>query len=105
MKQEEIERALRTEKTVTPSPDFAHRVMRAVRAEADANRGLEFPWRWLAAGLAACAALIAAGVMTGARGVELDALSLSPAAIQATMLVPVSLAVSFLLVWWSRRLA
>ena len=103
MKPNEIERAMRTDTTVTPSPDFADRVMRAVRVEADTTRGLEFPWKWLAAGLAACAALIVAGFLAGARGVDLDAAS--PATTQALTILPMSLVGTLLLLWWSRRLA
>lgn len=102
MKPTEIENAMRAQKTIAPSADFTDRVMRAVRAEADAHSGLEFPWRWLVAGLAACIALIVVGVLTGARGLDLGAASTG--AMQAVVLAPLSAAGSLALVWWSRRL-
>ena len=57
---DELDRILSTERSVTPSPDFAHSVMRAVRHEATAPPAIPFPWRRMMPIIAAAAVLIVA---------------------------------------------
>jgi hypothetical protein len=110
----EIERILRDEELIEPSPWFARRVMEAVRREAApaaAPAPIAFPWRRWAAGLAACGALIAAG----AAGLSSSAGELRPpplslddpllaAAASGLGWTVAALAGTYLLTWLARRL-
>lgn len=62
-----IERILRADDHLEPSPGFSLRVMAAVRREAATPAPIPFPWRRFVAGIAVCGALIAAGAVTLAR--------------------------------------
>ena len=44
MNQETIDRALGDDRRITPSPDFARRVMRSVQTEAAERQSMSFPW-------------------------------------------------------------
>ncbi len=55
---DELDRILSTERSVTPSPDFAPSVMRAVFYEATAPPAIPFPWRRMMPIIAAAAVLI-----------------------------------------------
>jgi len=55
---DELDRILSTERSVTPSPGFAHAVMRAVRHEATAPPAIPFPWRRMMPLIAAAAVLV-----------------------------------------------
>lgn len=57
----DIERVLRAEEPMEPSPGFSWRVMESVRREAAVPAPIAFPWQRLLAGIAAWCALIAAG--------------------------------------------
>jgi hypothetical protein len=60
MRDDGIHRALRDDPGVQPSPDFAARVMGAIRQEVDRQEALRFPW-WLAlGGVTAVIALVVA---------------------------------------------
>lgn len=113
MRPDEIDRALREDRTLTPSPGFSGTVMRAVRQQAETREGLEFPWLRLAAGLATCAGLTVCGVVimlagsgpppvdTAALISTLERSALAPAMAWAST----ALVGSYLLGWWSLRLA
>jgi len=100
MSPNEIERALRDDRTIAPSPEFAGRVMRVVRQRADEREALAFPWRRLAPGLALCAAIVAVGLVGGAPPLRVES-----TLAQAVTWIPSVLAGSYALVWWSLRLA
>ncbi len=55
---DELDRILSTERSVTPSRDFAPSVMRAVRHEATAPPAIPFPWRRMMPIIVAAAILI-----------------------------------------------
>ena len=61
---DELDRILSTERQITPSPGFAHAVMRAVRDEAEAPPAIPFPWRRMMPLIAAAAVLIVALVIS-----------------------------------------
>ena len=115
MSTEDLERALRRDRMLEPTGEFTARVMRAVKAEADAREGLAFPWRRLVAGLAACAAIAAAGaiaieVLGGGRPHPIDVEAIAGALERSGLLpalvwVSVALAGSYFVAWGSMRLA
>ena len=75
MKQDEIDRILGEDPTVTPSSGFAESVMDAVRREAEGPEPLSFPWRRVAPGLVVCSVGIVAaaiGAVSGPVGAETD---------------------------------
>ena len=57
MNANEIERALRDDRTIRPSAEFASRVMGAVRREALDPGSIAFPWRRALPGMIACCVL------------------------------------------------
>ena len=57
---DELDRILSTERQITPSPGFAHSVMRAVRHEAEAPPAIPFPWRRMMPLIGAAAVLVVA---------------------------------------------
>ena len=65
MNQGEIDRALGNDQRITPTPEFAARVMGVVRREVREPEALGFPWRRLLPGLTACAILTLAGLLLG----------------------------------------
>ena len=108
MNQGEIDRALGNDQRITPTPEFAARVMGVVRREAREREALGFPWRRLLPGLTACAILTLAGLLLGtpAPASQLaPAWMLDPAMAQAMVWVPMTLLCSWVLVWGSMRLA
>lgn len=108
MNANEIDRALREDHVITPSPDFAARVMVAVRRQAVEHEALEFPWRRLFPGLAACVVAAVAGVIWGTPpeipSVVTRAMQ-DTAAIQAVTWISMALLGSWMLVRTSLRLA
>jgi hypothetical protein len=108
MNANEIDRALREDRTVTPSPDFAARVTIAVRHQAGEHEGLAFPWRRLLPGLVACTAVAVAAVILGGAP-EIPAavtrVMQDAAVVHAATWIPMSLLGSWMLVWTSLRLA
>lgn len=108
----EIERILRAEELVEPSPWFSRRVMESVRREATAAPApIEFPWRRWLAGIAACGALIAAGaaaLSSSAGEPRLPALALGDPALAAVASglgwTLAALAGTYLLTWLARQL-
>lgn len=60
---DELDRILSTERQITPSPGFAHAVMRAVREEAEVPPAIPFPWRRMIPLIAAAAVLIVAALI------------------------------------------
>jgi len=115
MNPKDIERALRGEPELTPSIDFAARVMRGVWREAETRQAIPFPWKRLLLGLAACAALTSAGgSVLWLRGEALppvmDSQAIAAAAERSGLLpaltwVPTVLAISYGLAWGSLRLS
>jgi len=108
MNANEIDRALREDHVITPSPDFAARVMVAVRRQAGEREALAFPWRRLFPGLAACTVAAVVGVIWGTPSEIPSAVTRimqDTAAIQAFTWIPMSLLGSWMLVWTSLRLA
>jgi hypothetical protein len=101
MKDNDIERALRSDPGVTPSADFTGRVMVSVRQLAREREALTFPWRRLATGLSLCA------VVTGAGLPELQATSGAVMESWLAVALPwlaAALVLAFLPAWWSFRL-
>jgi len=68
MNPEDINRMLRHEPRIRPSPGFTARVMDAVRMEDAQSRAIRFPWQVLAAGLTAAAGLTVIALVAGAAG-------------------------------------
>jgi|GEM_PF-1762471 len=107
----EIERILRAEEIMEPSPGFSLRVMESVRREAAVPAPIEFPWQRLLAGIAAWCALIAAGAAAlSSSAVELrlpalrwddPALTAAASGLGWTM---AALAGTYLLSWFARQL-
>lgn len=107
MHDDEIERALRSDPGLTPSPGFTGRVMVSVRHAAREREALAFPWGRLSAGLAACAVVTVAAPLLGPRP-ELRELSRAAADLQLVSAAPwlaTALVLAFLPSWWSLRLA
>lgn len=103
MNPNEIERALREESTITPSPDFTGRVMRAVRDRVAQQEALAFPWRRVLPGLIACVvltlvSLFAIPIDSGARS-SVQQAALAAAAAWLMM----ALTGSYALVWGALR--
>jgi hypothetical protein len=113
MKPLDIERILRDDPEITPSPDFAGRVMRTVHRDIELRGGLGFPWARLATGLVTCAVLTIVGVVISVlRGDPSPAIlehlaraAEQPAMVTALVWIPTSLAGAYALVWWSMRAA
>jgi hypothetical protein len=113
MKPLDIERILRDDPEITPSPDFSGRVMRTVHRDIELRGGLEFPWARLVTGLAICTVLTIVGVVISVmRGDPAPAVlehlartARQPAITTALVWVPTSLAGAYLMVWWSMRAA
>jgi hypothetical protein len=110
---DEIESILRTaEPDLLPSPGFTRRVMESVLREAARPAPIPFPWLGLLGGVAASAAVIAAGtariaaLSRGAAELHLPALAAGGAAPMANALGWALAAVggSYLLTWLARRL-
>ncbi len=115
MSTDELGEVLRGERRLTPSADFASRVMRAIEAEATAREGLAFPWRRLVVGLVACAATAVAGAIAievrgegGPPSIDLEA---TIGDLQRSGMFPalvwmsVALAGCYFVTWVSMRLA
>ena len=113
MNLDEIDRALREDRTIAPAPDFTGRVMRSVRQKADEREALAFPWSRFAWGLGTCAVLTVVGVIAAwlsggsalaAPDVLVEVLERS-SLVAALAWVPTALAGSLALVWSSLRFA
>ena len=108
-----VDRALLDERRIEPSPDFASRVMLAVRLHADGGGGIEFPWSRLVPGLGACVVLAVLGVVAvslrGTPSPELAETMSSPLAsaglAAASAWVSIILSGTYALVWGARRVA
>ena len=105
MNHDAIDQALRHDREITPSLDFARRVMRSVRHEAVHRQGLPFPWPLLAGGLAVTAGLTLAGVLTGEMPSEIALAEPFRYLAPALGWLSTTLAGSLGLVWWSLRFA
>jgi hypothetical protein len=108
MNTNEIDRALRQDEMIEPSPIFASRVMGAVRRQVSDQEALAFPWSRLLPGLGACAAVtVAAFLYTPPLAIPAavtEALR-DPVLLQAATWVPTLLIGTWLLVWGSLRLS
>jgi hypothetical protein len=108
MNANEIDRALREDPAITPSPAFAVRVMGAVRRQAAEHGALSFPWRRLIPGLAACAVVtvvsLALAPPPAVPEVVVRAIE-HPAAGQTASWVTIFLLGTWMLVWFPLRLA
>ena len=95
-----IDRALREERSLEPSPYFVSRVMRSVRDEADTTQAIPFPWVRVALGpgFAGLMLLLLLGTSAGS----------APAWSQAVVLTVetacVTMAGTFAMIIWSVRL-
>ena len=98
-----IDEALRQEPSVVPSPAFAARVMRSVRAEADATQAIPFPWGrlGLGLGLAGLVLLLAPTVEAG----PTLAWAMDPVVSLAAQWVSLTTAGTLAVAVWSFRLA
>ena len=65
MNPDDIDRALREDETVTPSPEFAARVMRSVRHEAEDLGAIAFPWSRVVPGIVVCTIVLIVGIVAG----------------------------------------
>jgi hypothetical protein len=63
MTPDELDRILSVEDSLEPSSGFTANVMESVRQDAADRHRRHFPWLWLAAGLTACAVMLAAGMV------------------------------------------
>ncbi len=97
-----IDRALREERSVAPSPQFAARVMRSVREEADATQALPFPWIRFGLGLALAGLVLL--ILLGSSAGSAPAWTVTPAVARTVEVVSVTLTGTFALVTWSLRL-
>ena len=108
MNAKEIDRALREDETIEPSPIFASRVMGAVRRQVADQDAIAFPWSRLLPGLVACAAVTAAAFLY-TPPLEIPgpvmAMLRDPLLLQAATWGPTLLIGTWLLVWGSLRLA
>lgn len=113
----DIERVLRAEEIMAPSPGFALRVMDFVRQEAAVPPPIEFPWQGLLAGIAAiaaiaaCCAWVAAGsaaLLSSGVELRLPALRWDDPALTAVASglgwTLAALAGTYLLTWFAREL-
>jgi hypothetical protein len=108
MNPNDIHRALREDREITPSPEFAGRVMRAVRQHTDESEALSFPWRRLLPGLAVTALLVVAGLVMGPPSIDSRAMAetLNRIALrQSAAWIPMTLVGSYALVWCSLRMS
>ena len=108
MSSDDIDRLLREDRNIEPSPYFAGNVMRAVRRSVDDRAAIAFPWKRLVPGLAVCVAAIVAGAIGGAPGIPPEVASRAAenlARFQVVTWVPAAIAGTYLLVWWSMRVA
>jgi len=108
MNANEIDRALRGDRTIAPSPEFASRVMGAVRRQVGEREALPFPWRRLVPGLLASAAVtIAALLFLPPPTIPESVASLlrDQAVAQSLTWVPVGIVGTWALIWSSMRLA
>jgi hypothetical protein len=98
----DIERALQDDSGVTPSADFAGRIMVSVRQVAREREALAFPWRRLVTGFALCAVVTVAGLpgLEAASGAAMESWT-----VVAVPWLSAALVVAFLPAWWSFRLA
>ncbi len=108
MSEDLVDRALREERPIAPSPQFADRVMRRIRLEADRRNAIAFPWRRFAPGLAASALLVALAVAAAAlRGEPFpEGIEPAPGRLAAgAAWLSMALSGTYALVWGARRLA
>jgi hypothetical protein len=108
MNPNEIDRALREDRGIAPSPAFAARVMGAVRRQADDREAIAFPWLRMLPGLVASLVIVVATVILAPppeipRSV-VQVLE-NPAFVQAATWVPMGLLGTWLATWLSVRLA
>ena len=100
-----IERALREEPAIEPSPEFAHRVMRSVRGEASARQAIGFPWGRLGLGVALSAAVLFLGPLPALPGASALSWAASPGVLQAAQWLSLALAGSLATALLGTRLA
>jgi len=110
MRPDDIERALREDDAILPSPGFAARVMRAVREEAEDLGAIRFPWMRIIPGLVVCVAAIVVGLVSGKPAFDsglVEASSAVSRAISSTAVVATlaPLLGSWILVRFALRLA
>jgi uncharacterized membrane protein HdeD (DUF308 family) len=108
MNANEIDRALREDETIEPSPIFASRVMGAVRRQVSEQEAIAFPWSRLLPGLVGCAAAIVAAFMFAPPLTIPEWVTTTlrdPVLLQAATWVPTLAIGTWLLVWGSLRLA
>jgi hypothetical protein len=103
-----INRALREDRTIEPSPIFASRVMGAVRRQASDRDALAFPWSRLLPGLVACVAVTGMAFLYSPPLTipePVTAMLRDPVLLQAATWGPTLLIGTWLLVWGSLRLS
>ena len=105
MNQDAIDRAMREDREISPSPGFAPRVMRSVRREAARRQAMPFPWHVVAGGLAIAAALIIASSFTGGMRVDAEAAARLQSLAPALGWLFAALAGSLGMAWGSVRFA
>jgi hypothetical protein len=106
-----IDRLLRAEEIVEPSPAFVRRVMVAVHLAAERPEPLRFPWWQCLVALVSGAAVLTAGavlILWSGTGTHLPVLPASAPRLEATLnavgLTVTALAASWLLTWSAQRL-
>ena len=99
----DLDRILKDEPPIEPSPFFAERVMRAVRQEARGYPAIPFPWKIMGPSLALSALLVIGAVMTMPAPTLPAALAGVPSLGEAAQWLSLSLIGSFLTTWWFVR--
>lgn len=105
MSQKTIDQALRNDRRITPSPDFARRVMRSVRTEMAERETLSFPWFLPIGALVVTAGLVLAVVLSGDSPIATPTAGRPGSLAPALAWLSTALIASLGLAWWSVRFA
>ena len=105
MNQDAIDQALRSHREITPSPEFARRVMRAVRTEAVGQQAVGFPWLLPAGALTLTTGLTLAVVLTGGLESGVTLAGRFGALAGSLAWLTTALTGSLGLAWWAMRFA
>jgi len=108
MNAKEIEHALRSDRPIRPSAEFASRVMGAVRREAQESESIAFPWLRVLPGLIACCALTVVALILVEPQPLPEAVSTKlrdPRLLQAVTWVPTYILGTWAMIWTTLRFA
>ena len=105
MNQETIDRALGDDRRITPSPDFARRVMRSVQTEAAERQSMSFPWFLPIGALVVTTGLVLAVVLSSDMAIATPTAGHPGSLASALAWLSTALTASLGLAWWSVRFA